>query len=202
MIGSSSSSTPASLAFWTRKLPHQARASFTGRAVLDSGSDQLDCAGVDEIAHHLVGNTPLLLNFPCAAATVARGWSGAIGRPTRGWARPAPSPAPGNSGSPRRSPWCGRAGVPVLVEVPGFLRDPASGGQNGALPLHFVADGDLDAFQRVDVLGLGAGAELVPPWASATRWRHSASSPGPSGRRKRPTRATGLATRSHRRRAT
>ena len=56
-----------------------------------------------------------------------------------------------------------RRGVAVLVEVPGLLVDLAAVGQDRRLAAHLVADRNLDALERVDVLGLGAGAELVLP---------------------------------------
>ncbi|COV78807.1 Uncharacterised protein [Mycobacterium tuberculosis] len=49
------------------------------------------------------------------------------------------------------------------MKVSGFLGDPTTRRQNSALALHFVADGDFDALQRVDVLGLGPGAEFGRP---------------------------------------
>ena len=46
------------------------------------------------------------------------------------------------------------------MEVPGLLVNLAAGVQDRCLAAHLVADRHLDAFERVDVLGLGTGAEL------------------------------------------
>ena len=51
-------------------------------------------------------------------------------------------------------------GLPrVFVPVPGLLRDRSAVVEDGGLALDLVADGPLDAAQRVDVLRLGAGSE-------------------------------------------
>ena len=47
------------------------------------------------------------------------------------------------------------------MEVAGLLHDLATGLQDRGLAAHLVADGDLDALERVDVLGLGTGTELA-----------------------------------------
>src|SRR5690606_29010425 len=51
----------------------------------------------------------------------------------------------------------------VLVPVAGLLRDRSAGGEDRGLPLDFVADRALDGPHRVDVLRLGARAELLLP---------------------------------------
>ena len=55
----------------------------------------------------------------------------------------------------------------VLVPVPGLLQDRAAAGEDRGVPLHLVARGPLDRAQRVDVLGLGAGAERSAPSPAA-----------------------------------
>src|SRR4051812_49982467 len=47
------------------------------------------------------------------------------------------------------------------MEVAGLLHDALAGVEPRALSLDLVADGALHAAQRVDVLGLRAGAELL-----------------------------------------
>ena len=49
------------------------------------------------------------------------------------------------------------------MEVPGLLMNLGPGIQNRCLAAHLVAHRHLDARERVDVLGLGAGAELLLP---------------------------------------
>ena len=57
----------------------------------------------------------------------------------------------------------------VLVPVPGLLQDRAAPAEDRRLAADLVADGALDRPQRVDVLGLGAGAEPARArWARAT----------------------------------
>ena len=54
-----------------------------------------------------------------------------------------------------------RGGAGVLVPVPRLLRDRAAGREDRRLALDLVAHGPLDRAHRVDVLGLGARAELL-----------------------------------------
>ena len=51
----------------------------------------------------------------------------------------------------------------VLVPVAGLLQDPLPRVEDRGVPRHLVADGALDRAQRVDVLGLGPGAQHVGP---------------------------------------
>ena len=55
----------------------------------------------------------------------------------------------------------GRRAAVALVEVPGLLHDLLAGVEERRVPADLVAGGPLDRAERVDVLGLRAGAELV-----------------------------------------
>ncbi len=136
----------------------------------------------------LVGDAPLGLDAARAAPTAAPAAPPRSSSTHSAPARSAPGRARGSSGSPRRSPsrgparWCRLSSSKCRVSW--MIVPPAASTRR--VPADLVADRPLDRAQRVDVLGLGAGAELRRALrASARRSRRSASSPGPCARRRR-----------------
>ena len=132
-----------------------------GGARRNGGDDGFEGAGVDNVPHFGVGESPFLLNASL------------------------PHPGQFREGGPdffhpflRRDDW-GQVGVvevavvlggflgpalgggPVgLLVVAGFLDDGAAVCEDLGLPLHFVADRLVDGAQGVNVFRFGAGAEL------------------------------------------
>ena len=78
------------------------------RARGDRGLDELDGAGVDDVAHLGVGVLPLAPAAGGVARPAARAGRRGSPRPTRGPGRSGPGRAPGSTGSPRRPTSRGR----------------------------------------------------------------------------------------------
>ena len=156
VIGSASRSRPLSLALLLGICPTGA-GSLAGSAMADGGRDQVHRAGVDQIAHHLVGDRPFLLNPLAGQPREAPDGAAQPPAPVRRWGH---RPRSGSGipvvlgGLPLSRPgevWPSRKVPGLLVHPPAGFQAPPAGAS--------VADGHLGPLQRVDVLS-GAGAEL------------------------------------------
>ena len=156
----SASSTPAALARRARSPPHHLRAADGRRA----GSDRLlSSSTAPEFTTSRISRS-VKPQSACSRLRCSAGGSGSVARSSSTQAGVGRerhevglrevAVVLGVRLDPARG---GDAGV--LVEVPRLLDDQVAGGQPGRLPGDLVADRPLDAAQRVDVLGLGAGAQ-------------------------------------------
>ncbi|CAO0830381.1 hypothetical protein SMICM17S_11653 [Streptomyces microflavus] len=133
-----------------------------GCARVGRGDDQVERAGVEDRLHVVLGDAPVLLE-PGAAQP------GQFGQALAELLDPVAGRCHGHQVRLGEVAvvlgvvldTAGRGGAGLLVEMPGLLHDGAARGQHGGVPLDLVARGALDGTQRVHVLRLGAGTELL-----------------------------------------